>query len=90
MHKKEIERLLKAMSEITSRAKSEGRDLTAEEQAMLRIYQSEYDIHQKALDDEAKAEETRKAAEAMLQRNATVKELFKSYEIGRASCRERV
>lgn len=79
MHKKEIERLLKAMSEITSRAKSEGRDLTAEEQAMLRIYQSEYDIHQKALDDEAKAEETRKAAEVMLQRNATVKELFKSY-----------
>lgn len=79
MHKKEIERLLKAMSEITSRAKSEGRDLTTEEQAMLRIYQSEYDIHQKALDDEAKAEETRKAAEAMLQRNATVKELFKSY-----------
>lgn len=79
MHKKEIERLLKAMSEITSRARNEGRDLTAEEQAILRTYQSEVDLHQKALDDEAKAEETRKAAAAILQRNAKVTELFKSY-----------
>ncbi len=79
MHKKEIERLLKAMSEITSRARSEGRDLTAEEQAILRTYQSEYDYHQKALDEETKAEETRKAAEALLQRTATVRDIFKSH-----------
>lgn len=79
MHKKEIERLSALMRSITAKAKAENRELTAEEQAKLSVYQSEIAEHEKALDEEKRQEEARQEAERMLAARTRTLEAFKSF-----------